>query len=95
MLKLKLQYFGHLMQRVDSLEKTLMLWDLRELPRVPLRGEGSCGGGGASRESTGSGATEKGLTSRGGRHLRLPLRFGIPFYFTFSVNYIPYDPLMD
>ena len=29
MLKLKLQYFGHLMQRVDSLEKTLMLggWD--------------------------------------------------------------------
>ena len=24
MLKLKLQYFGHLMQRVDSLEKTLM-----------------------------------------------------------------------
>ena len=26
MLKLKLQYFGHLMQRTDSLEKTLMLW---------------------------------------------------------------------
>ena len=25
MLKLKLQYFGHLMQRVDSLEKTLIL----------------------------------------------------------------------
>ena len=25
MLKLKLQYFGHLMQRVDSLEKTLLL----------------------------------------------------------------------
>ena len=25
MLKLKLQYFGHLMQRTDSLEKTLML----------------------------------------------------------------------
>ena len=25
MLKLKLQYFGHLMQRVDTLEKTLML----------------------------------------------------------------------
>ena len=25
MLKLKIQYFGHLMQRVDSLEKTLML----------------------------------------------------------------------
>ena len=28
MLKLKLQYFGHLMRRADSLEKTLMLWDL-------------------------------------------------------------------
>ena len=26
--KLKLQYFGHLMQRVDSLEKTLMLWGI-------------------------------------------------------------------
>ena len=26
MLKLKFQYFGHLMQRTDSLEKTLMLW---------------------------------------------------------------------
>ena len=25
MLKLKLQYFGHFMQRIDSLEKTLML----------------------------------------------------------------------
>ena len=29
MLKLKLQYFGHLMQRVDSLEKTLMLGEIR------------------------------------------------------------------
>ena len=29
MLKLKLQYFGHLMQKVDSLEKTLMLWGIR------------------------------------------------------------------
>ena len=29
MLKLKLQYFGHLMQRTDSLEKTLMLGDWR------------------------------------------------------------------
>ena len=28
MLKLKLQYFGHLMQRVDTLEKTLMLGKL-------------------------------------------------------------------
>ena len=29
MLKLKLQYFGHLMRRVDSLEKTLMLEETR------------------------------------------------------------------
>ena len=29
MLKLKLQYFGHLMQRVDSLEKTPMLGGIR------------------------------------------------------------------
>ena len=29
MLKLKLQYFGHLMQRVDSLEKSLMLGGIR------------------------------------------------------------------
>ena len=29
--------------------------DLRELPGVPLRGEGSCGGGGAPRDSAGSG----------------------------------------
>ena len=28
MLKLKFQYFGHLMQRVDSLEKTLMLGEI-------------------------------------------------------------------
>ena len=27
-LKLKLQYFGHLMRRTDSLEKTLMLWKI-------------------------------------------------------------------
>ena len=30
MFKLKLQYFGHLMQRADSLKKTLMLGRLRE-----------------------------------------------------------------
>ena len=30
MLKLKLQYFGHLMRRVDSLEKTLMDWGQEE-----------------------------------------------------------------
>ena len=29
MLKLKLQYFGHLMRRVESLEKTLMLGGIR------------------------------------------------------------------
>ena len=29
MLKLKLQYFGHLMRRVDSLEKTLMVGGIR------------------------------------------------------------------
>ena len=28
MLKLKLQYFGHLMQRTDSFEKNLMLWKI-------------------------------------------------------------------
>ena len=28
MLKLKLQYFGHLMRRADSLEKTMMLWKI-------------------------------------------------------------------
>ena len=36
MLKLKLQYFGHLMRRVDSLEKTLMLGGIggRSLSKV-------------------------------------------------------------
>ena len=60
--------------------------DLRELPRVPLRGGGSCGGGGAPRDSAGSGATEEGLTSRGGRHLRLPLRFGLRLHGPCSVG---------
>ena len=32
-LRLKLQYFGHLMQRVDSLEKTLMLGGIRQRMR--------------------------------------------------------------
>ena len=31
MLKLKLQYFGHLMQRADSLEKTLMLGEIESM----------------------------------------------------------------
>ena len=33
MLKLKLQYFGHLMQRTDSLEKTLMLRKIEDRRR--------------------------------------------------------------
>ena len=33
MLKLKLQYFGHMMQRIDSLEKTLMLEKKRKAER--------------------------------------------------------------
>ena len=33
MLKLKLQYFGHLMRRVDSLEKTLMLGGIGSIRR--------------------------------------------------------------
>ena len=33
MVKLKLQYFGHLMQRTDSLEKTLMLGKIEERRR--------------------------------------------------------------
>ena len=40
MLKLKLQYFGHLMQRVDSLEKILMLggiWGRRRRGRQRMR----------------------------------------------------------
>ena len=40
MLKLKLQHFGHLMQRVDSLEKTLMLGEIggkRRSGRLRLR----------------------------------------------------------
>ena len=34
MLKLKLQYFGHLMQRADSLEKTLMLGKIKKDKRA-------------------------------------------------------------
>ena len=33
MLKLKLQYFGHLMQRTDSLEKTLILGQIEDRKR--------------------------------------------------------------
>ena len=38
MLKLKLQYFGHLMQRADSLEKTLMLGKIEGRRRRDDRG---------------------------------------------------------
>ena len=38
MLKLKSQYFGHLMQRTNSLEKTLMLERLRAGVKVGNRG---------------------------------------------------------
>ena len=38
MLKLKLQYFGHLMQRVDSLEKTLMLGGIGDRRRRGWQG---------------------------------------------------------
>ena len=37
-LKLKLQYFGHLMQRIDSLEKTLMLGKIEGGRRMDNRG---------------------------------------------------------
>ena len=37
MLKLKLQYFGHLKQTVDSLEKTLMLEKIEDRRRGPQR----------------------------------------------------------
>ena len=37
MLKLKLQYFGHLMRRVDSLEKTLMLGKIEGRKRKGLQ----------------------------------------------------------
>ena len=37
MLKLKLQYFGHLMQRADSLEKTLMLGKIESRRRRGLQ----------------------------------------------------------
>ena len=38
MLKLKLQYFGHLMQRTDSMEKTLMLGKIEGRSRKGHRG---------------------------------------------------------
>ena len=60
--------------------------DLRELPTVPLRGEGCCVVGRASRDSAGFGAMEEGLISRGGRNLRLPLGFGLRLHGPCSVG---------
>ena len=37
MLKLKLQYFGHLMQRADSLEKTMMIEGRRRMGQQRMR----------------------------------------------------------
>ena len=37
MLKLKLQYFGHLIERTDSLERTLMLWKIEDRSRREWR----------------------------------------------------------
>ena len=52
---------------------------------MPLRSQGYCGVGGASRDSAGFVAMEEGLISSGGRNLRLPLCFvfkiGIPWCF--------------
>ena len=39
MLKLKLQYFGHLMRRVDSLEKTLRLGKIEGKRRMKIEGK--------------------------------------------------------
>ena len=39
MLKLKLQYFGHLMQRADSLEKTPMLRKIRQEEKETIEDE--------------------------------------------------------
>ena len=38
MLKLKLQYFGHLMRRTDSFKKTLMLGKIEDRKRRDVRG---------------------------------------------------------
>ena len=43
MLKLKLQYFGHLMRRVDSLEKTLMLGGIEGKRRRGTTGDEMAG----------------------------------------------------
>ena len=40
MLKLKLQYFDHFMQRTDSLEKSLMLGKIKGRERLKAKGEG-------------------------------------------------------
>ena len=54
MLKLKLQYFGHLMGRVDSLEKTLMLGGIGGRPRVPVASQEESLSTGKARGTPGS-----------------------------------------
>ena len=44
MLKLKLQYFDHLMQRTDSLEKSLRLGKIKGRERLKAKGEGGSRG---------------------------------------------------
>ena len=60
--------------------------DLRELPTVPLRGEGCCVVGRAFRDSAGFGTMEEGFISRGGRNLRLPLGFALRLHGPCSVG---------
>ena len=66
MLKLKLQYFGHLMQRVDSLEKTLMLGGIGGRRRKGRQGmrrlETHSPGAGRRIGARGGGQEEKGTT---------------------------------
>ena len=68
MLKLKLQYFGHLMQSVDSLEKTLMLGGIGGRRR-----RGRLLGAGVRSSASGKGHEEGGSTyAKAGSSLRSP-----------------------
>ena len=76
MLKLKLQYFGHLMQRVDSLEKTLMLGGIGD-----RRKRGQL----LKSSSSSQGINLKRWTMLA-RKMRQPLSFlGLPIYFKFKI----------
>ena len=62
MLKLKLQYFGHLMQRTDSFEKTLMLGNRRRRGRQRMRWlDGTTNNGHVFRWTPGVGDGQGGL----------------------------------